>query len=89
MKINPDDIRTNNNLKKKIKNDILRKFQEINADVGHVLPPKWLHLTYYPSLNPKEKASFNDAINELIESSLVESTGDNLRLTKKGVDFIY
>ncbi|CAB1063444.1 hypothetical protein D1BOALGB6SA_8227 [Olavius sp. associated proteobacterium Delta 1] len=75
--------------KEKIKQDILGQFKSINADVGHVLPPNWLPAIYIPSLNPKEKAVLQEAIDELISEGLVVSKGDNLALTEKGVDAIY
>jgi len=77
--------------KEKILKDIFAKFREIKANVGHTLPPRWLSLYYYPSLNPKEQEFLEIAIKELGDDNFVEYTGkkDNLRLKEKGYDEIY
>ncbi|MCP4347178.1 MAG: hypothetical protein GY795_16830 [Desulfobacterales bacterium] len=73
----------------KIKNDILNKFRELNAGENHVIPPRWLGLFYFPTLNPKEKEVFEKAIEELINEKLIVPVNDTIKLTKKGVDKIY
>lgn len=76
-----------------IKNDLLDKFREIPARAGYILPPRWLSLTYLPTLNPKEQKLFENALNELITEGIVEyvqGVGMNtLKLTQKGEDEIY
>jgi len=75
---------------KKIMDDILAKFKEINAEAGHVIPPRWLDLVYIPKLNPKEQDSFEEAIDYLISENLIEvDSKNNIKLTKKGMDYIY
>jgi len=94
MKPSKNDLRNDNfsdDPKEKIKKDIFAKFREIKAKVGHTLPPRWLSLYYYPSLNPKEQEFFEIAIKELVDDNFVEYTGkkDNLQLNQKGYDGIY
>jgi len=81
--------------KDNIKDGILNKFKEINAKENDVLPPRWVKLHFFPSLNPKEKDVFNDAVKELIKEGIIvvlknnNGNFDNFKLTKKGLDKIY
>ncbi len=84
-KIYPDCGKSPN---EKIKNDILHKFKELNAGENHIIPPRWLSLIYFPTLNPKEKRVFEETIEELITDEIVLPARDTIKLTKKGVDAI-
>jgi len=84
-----DRIYPGENPKKKVKDDILKKFKELNAHENHAIPPRWLSLIYYPTLNPKEKKVFEEAIEDLINEEIVMPSRDTVKLTKKGVDMIY
>jgi len=84
-----DKIYPGENPKEKVKDDILNKFREINAGENHVIPSRWLSLIYYPTLNPKEKKVFEEAIEELINEEIVLPSRDTIKLTKKGFDRIY
>ncbi len=75
--------------KEKVKNDILKKFKDVKAKENHVIPGRWLSLLYFPSLNPKEKKVFDEAIDELIKEEIVMPAYDTIKLTKKGVNTIY
>jgi hypothetical protein len=90
--VKPTNLREslfNHSPKDKIKGDILSQFKAENADVGHTLPPNWL-VRYGMTLNPKEKAVFDEAVNELITEGIVEPTiRNNLAFTAKGVEYLY
>ncbi len=73
----------------KIKNDILSKFKELNAGENHVIPPRWLSLIYFPTLNPKEQKVFEETIEDLITDGMVLPARDTIKLSKKGVEVIY
>ncbi len=75
--------------KEKVKNDILKKFKELNARENHVISGRWLSLIFFPSLKPKEKNVFDEAIDELIKEEIVMPARNTIKLTKKGVDTIY
>lgn len=72
---------------------ILDRFAELNSKVGHIIDERWINHVFLPTLNPKEQAIINDAIQELVRDGLV--TTDNrtgafcLVLTQNGYDRIY
>lgn len=77
--------------KKMIKRDILDKFRTMPEDADE-LPPNWLELVYYSTLEKSERAVFKRAVKELISKGLVEDvqvgSGNSLRLTPKGAHLI-
>lgn len=77
--------------KKTIKREILDKFRSLGSE-NDTLPPHWLELDYFASLDSQEKKVFKQAVKELVSSGLVEqldAPDDTLRLTQKGTDLIY
>jgi len=77
----------------RVKEGILLRFKKQHAAENHVLPPAWLLVHFFPSLDPLEKAEYTAAIGELISEGLVVSKtihrAFNLALTLKGVSKIY
>ena len=76
----------------KIYYDILNKMRNDNYKVDHILPKRWISLTYFFTLNPNEQLYLNDAINKLINDGLVYYTEKGIggiALTQKGFNFIY
>ena len=69
-----------------VKEYILNRLRETNANVGHVVPQRWITTVLIPKLNPKERAEFEPAIQDLIDEGTITT---DLALTQEGVDRIY
>lgn len=85
-----------NEIIERICNDILNKMKDENFQVDHLLPMKWIFLTYRFQLNPEEQRYLGEAIEYLISEGYVTREGinggriiDGLVLTQVGYDFIY
>lgn len=72
-----------------VKNDILDFFRSMNADKGHALPAGPFQVQRMNHYNPKQRAAFDQAVDELVSEGLVERREDDIFLTQKGVDEIY
>jgi predicted transcriptional regulator len=75
--------------KRKVKEDILQRFRDMVAKTNQELPFEWLGFTYYPTLNPKQRAMYRTAIQELINEGVVERYRDTIKLTALGERKIY
>jgi hypothetical protein len=75
--------------KRKVRNDILEKFKTMGAKANQPLPFKWAGFTYYPTLNPKQRAVFQQVIQELVNDGLAEFHWDTIKLTALGERQIY
>lgn len=75
--------------KRKVKEDILHRFQEMAAKANQELPFSWLAFTYYPNLNPKQRAVFKTAVRELVKEGVAEPYRDTIKLTTLGEHKIY
>jgi len=77
---------------KKFKQAIMKRFHEVNADKGHVLPQAWL--TSYLPESVKLSTFFEQAMQQLQEENLIEyqKKGENhhhIMLTQQGEDYLY
>jgi hypothetical protein len=70
--------------KERVKFDILKKFQDINAGPGDLLPPRWLDLIYIPRLSREEEKVYPRAMDELTRAGVLETVDDNYNLTGTG-----
>lgn len=77
----------------KIKNRIMRHFEDTNSKPSHIIQERWLTQTLIPSLNPKERELVNAAIQQLIDSNYITYENKNgmncLVLTQTGYDTLY
>jgi hypothetical protein len=72
-----------------VRQDILGFFAASKADVGYVLHAQAFYHQRMSHWNPKQHKAFEKTVNELAEEGLIEIVGDNITLTKRGVDSIY
>jgi len=86
-----DKLYPNNGVspKKKVKDDILEHFKAMGAKANQPLPFEWSGFTYYPTLNPKQRAVFQQVIQELVNEGLAEFHWDTIKLTTLGERHIY
>jgi hypothetical protein len=75
--------------KKKVKDGILEQFKTRGLKANQQLPFGWLGFDYYPTLNPKQRAVFQQVIQELINDGWAEFNWDAFRLTALGERQIY
>jgi predicted transcriptional regulator len=74
-----------------IKKAIMNRFQEVNAEKGHILPQAWL-TPYLSKL--KHKAFFEQAMQQLQAENLIEyqkkdDAHYHIMLTQQGEDYLY
>jgi len=74
-----------------VKNAIMNRFQEVNAEKGHILPQAWL-TPYLSKL--KRKAFFEQAMQQLQAENLIEyqkkdEAHYHIMLTQQGEDYLY
>jgi predicted transcriptional regulator len=78
---------------KKFKKAIMKRFHEVNADKGHVLPQAWL-TPFLAKSSAKLQVFFEQAMQQLQEENLIEyqKKGENhhhIMLTQQGEDYLY
>ncbi|GEM_PF-685461 len=72
-----------------VKQGILKQFQEMGAKENQVVPSLWLSTLYFSSLNPKQRAVYQEAIKEMIDDGIVALDWDTIKITGKGTEIIY
>ena len=70
---------------------VLRKFHEIGAKEGYILPEMWLQHEFEPGLNEREQEIFQETLRDMASESLVEYVvrpSPNLKITAIGLQRI-
>ena len=74
-------------IKMAIKDEILGRFRQANAQPGDLLSVAWLYDDFMPSLSEKECQALEEIINEMINEGLIKYVDGpkvTYALTKKG-----
>lgn len=78
-------------IKMAIKDEILGRFRQTNAQPGDLLSVAWLYDDFLPSLSEKENQALEEIINEMINEGLlkyVDGPKVTYALTKKGKEIM-
>jgi predicted transcriptional regulator len=75
--------------KEKVKQGILKQFKELGAKENQIMSSWWLSFLYFPTLNPKQRAVFQEAIKEMSDDGIVALWRNTIKLTFKGEKIIY
>jgi predicted transcriptional regulator len=72
-----------------VKQGILKQFKDMRAKENQVVPSLWLSTLYFSSLNPKQRAVYQEAIKEMIKDGIVALEWNTIKITGKGTEIIY
>jgi len=72
-----------------VKQGILKQFKDMRAKENQVVPSLWLSTLYFSSLNPKQRAVYQEAIKEMIKDGIVAMEWNTIKITGKGTKIIY
>lgn len=78
-------------IKMAIKDEILGRFRQANAQPGDMLSIAWLYDEFLPSLSEKENLALEEVINEMINEGLlkyIDGPKVTYALTKKGKEIL-